>query len=100
VREYAGARRKYDKSLESMRGIEDAPHVKAPIPPQPLLLWLELKSWNTHQLVAGGLMDQPSYVWDLIQLAGVEYEKELREFAREEEALEATKKVAQGYKLG
>jgi hypothetical protein len=39
-------------------------------------------------------MDQPSFIWDLIQIAGVEYERKLREFQEEEIALEKTRAIA------
>jgi hypothetical protein len=70
------------------------------MPPQPLLLWLELKSWNTHQLVPGGLIDQPAFVWDLIQISGAEYETCVREFRKEEEIIEETKRVASNQMAG
>ena len=41
-----------------------------------LAWYLELKRWGTHQLVAGGLMDQPAWAWDMIDLAGKVYEVE------------------------
>lgn len=38
--------------------------------------YFELKRWNTFQFVAGGLMDQPAWAWDMVDLAGKVYETE------------------------
>lgn len=47
--------------------------------PAHLELYLELQRWGTHQLVAGGLVDQPDWTWDLIMLAGDVWEQTLAE---------------------
>ena len=45
-----------------------------PIPPKWLSLYFELRRWPGHLLVDGGLMDQPSWSWEMIDLAGKIYE--------------------------
>lgn len=42
----------------------------APAPPHWLALWFELQRWPGHLLVSGGLLDQPSWSWEMIDLAG------------------------------
>lgn len=46
---------------------------KPPDPPEVpayLELYFELMRWPGHLLVAGGLYDQPSWTWEMIDLAG------------------------------
>jgi hypothetical protein len=47
---------------------------KAPAIPAYLALYFELKRWPGHLLVGGGLLDQPSWTWELIDMAGLLYE--------------------------
>ena len=43
-------------------------------PPVPLVLYLQCKRWGC-MLRAGGLQDQPAWVFDLVDLAGAVYER-------------------------
>ena len=47
--------------------------ITAPPVPAYLALYFELKRWG-QLLNAGGLLDQPDWVWDLINLAGTSFE--------------------------
>ena len=44
---------------------------KQPVIPEYLRLYFELKRWPGSLLVAGGLLDQPAWTWELIDLAGL-----------------------------
>lgn len=75
MREYVRDQDKYRQDVAQWRdefGRVGAPPV-APVPPQPLSVWFELQRWPGHLLVDGGLMDQPAWSWDLVDLAGRVY---------------------------
>lgn len=40
------------------------------------MLWFELQRWPGRLLLAGGLMDQPSWSWEMVDLAGATYREE------------------------
>lgn len=52
---------------------------KLPKVPTWLELWFELQRWSGHLLVDGGLMDQPAFSWEMIDLAGMIYQSLMRE---------------------
>jgi hypothetical protein len=74
----------YEQKVEEWRGMArlaghpppKRPSIELPIH---LAIYLELQRWHTHQLVAGGLLDQPDWTWDLIMLAGDVWEQSLAE---------------------
>jgi len=46
-----------------------------PKPPPVYLQWyFELRRWSGHLLVEGGLLDQPAWTWEMIDLAGKVWE--------------------------
>lgn len=45
----------------------------APKPPRYLALWMELQRWPGTLLIDGGLMDQPAWIWELVDMAGMVY---------------------------
>lgn len=60
-------------------GGQVGPEPKPPpkVVPAPLALWIEIEMFDKQQLlVAGGLMDQPDWVWDLVIIAGTVYRSE------------------------
>ena len=47
--------------------------IKPPEVPEPLVIYFELQRWPGSLLWDGGLMDQPAWVWELVDLAGMVY---------------------------
>ena len=92
MREYVTQREEYHERYKRWRDefgrIGDPP--QPPVPPQHLLLWLELQRFPHHLLVAGGLLDQPAWTWDLILLAGAVYEETLEQNERIRRMMQGT----------
>lgn len=88
VRSYVEQSKEYAADLVTWRrfgGLQKRP--VAPSPPQWLALWFELQRWEGHLLVAGGLLDQPEWAWDMVDLAGRLYDAILDENQRKLDTL-------------
>ncbi len=90
--EYAAAHEGYERRVrEHRRNFGSVGLEKIQVPDMPVYLayYFELKRWG-HLLNAGGLLDQPDWVWGLIDLAGGSFEaaygatQELRELGEGE----------------
>jgi hypothetical protein len=69
-------RTRYQKRLQLWRdefGRVGNPPPAPTVPPY-LLVYFELQRWPGHLLCDGGLMDQPDWTWELVDLAGHTYE--------------------------
>ena len=74
VQQYAYKSTEYGRKLKQWRDFGQVGQVPTfPEVPEYLSLWFELQRWPGNLLVAGGLMDQPHWVWELVNLAGTTY---------------------------
>lgn len=74
---------KWGKWLTVSKELRPADMNSKPEPPAPLVLWRQCSDYKTL-LVAGGLLDQPYWMWTLVNTCGVavsnfEYKKEKRD---------------------
>ncbi len=61
--------------------------------PYTLSLYMQVKETG-HLLVSGGLLDQPDWLWRMVQKSGIIYDREIEEYLEEkefEEIIEAQK---------
>ena len=76
VQDYVAAQASYERRAKDHKknfGVVGLEALKAPPIPPYLSMWFELQRWPGSLLWDGGLLDQPAWVWDLMDLAGMVY---------------------------
>ena len=76
MQDYVVARTGYDRRYKEHKtnfGFVGLEKLQAPEVPVYLGMWFELQRWPGSLLWEGGLLDQPAWVWELVDLAGMVY---------------------------
>lgn len=69
VFQYLSDRETYTEKMQLWAGNPDLPEPEAPTPPYPLVLYHQIERFGIP-LVAGGILNQPTEAWLLVNAAG------------------------------